>query len=313
MRLTLWRWTLFVLIGAMLGSVAACSRPEPYGPRPLRVVVTIPPLEGLVRELVPSGIVRTLIPPGRSEHGYEFTPQDLADLAEADVIVYVGLGLEPKIERFVEQNPSATRGVVCFADVVGIADPHEHHVHEHGEECNHGPVDVHLWLDPALVEKLIPAVAEAVAAAAKRRFLSANEMEQTLAASRVRLVERIRVLDGELRTTLTPAKGVPIVTHHDAWSRLAERYGLEVAAVIRGVNHSDPTPDAIAAAVEAIRSKGVRTIFVEPQFNADAAHRIAEAAGVNVGTIDPLGSGDWFAMMRANAAAIAAGASSKRP
>lgn len=307
------RFVSVVLAAALALAVAllpsSCARgPDPCEGQP-RVVVTIPPLEGLVRELMPANPpVRSLIPPGRSEHGYEFTPQDMADLAAAEVVIYVGLGLEPKVERFLEQNPSPTRTVICFADVAGIADPgdHEHHHHEEGEECDHGPVDPHLWLDPVLVRKLVPSITAAIDGALRRRGTYNETIGANLNQRSQALLARIDALDAELRETLKPARGAPIVTHHNAWQRLADRYGLEIAAVIREVNHSDPTPDAIARSVEAIRSRGVRGIFVEPQFNPDAAQRIAAAAGVTVGSIDPLGDADWFGMMRGNAKSIVA-------
>src|SRR5882757_8715144 len=69
----------------------------------LRAVVTIPPLKGLIEPLLPPGTtVTVLMQPGRSEHGYEFTPADMAAMARADVFVYVGLGLEGRIEATLE-------------------------------------------------------------------------------------------------------------------------------------------------------------------------------------------------------------------
>ena len=51
--------------------------------------------------------VTVLMQPGKSEHGYEFTPADVAALATADLVVYVGLGLEGRIEATLKKQGSS--------------------------------------------------------------------------------------------------------------------------------------------------------------------------------------------------------------
>lgn len=313
-------------------SVSAAGLRVEAEPAPLRVIVTIPPLKGLVEPLLPKGsTVKVLMPPGRSEHNYEFTPADLAEVGRADVMVYVGLGLEPQVERFLSDHKSATRVDVCFADAAGVdadgecvhqdeghkhaddeksahkhEDDHDDHSHDH-DGHNHGPVDPHVWLDPVLVKKAVPGLGAAVEKAMKQRGLATAEAKETLAKAGEALAAQIGEIDEAYRTKLGPLKGSKIVTHHAAFGRLAERYGLVIAEVIRAIENGEPTPGRIAAIVKAIQAEQVRVIFVEPQFNAAAAERIALAANVRVGVLDPLGDGDWFAMMRGNLEALVVG------
>lgn len=288
-----------LLLIALLLSAGACSRQEPArAPGPMRIVVSIAPLTGLVAALAPQDArIRTLVPPGRSLHGYELSPADVAALGAADLVVYVGLGLDPAAETFLAAHPSARRRSVCFARVADIrAEPHVHtdEPHEH-----HGP-DPHLWLDPELVGRLIPALAgtlDEVARAIDRPIEALDSRAAALAA-------RVAEVDAEHRTRLEPFRGASIVTHHNAYARLADRYGLKIAAVIRPIEGEEPTPGQIDAAVRAIRERGARAVFVEPQFNPAAAERIAAAAGVPLGRLDPEGNTDWFALMRANLEAL---------
>lgn len=298
-----------LLAAAVAGGifVAGCDSPEPArAAGPLRVVVTIPPLEGLAEALAPEGAeVKTLLPPGRSEHGYELTPSDMAALQRADVVVFVGLGLEPKVEAFLEAHPREDRRVVEFASVVGIEGEGHDHSHEHdGHEHAAEGVDPHLWLDPELVLKLIPELADALLKAGTEAGM---EIDEFSFQKQVYLFKGY--IDGAARVrwrdALAPFEGSTIVTHHAAWSRLADRYGLKVAAVIRPIEGQEPSPGQIEAAVRAIREQGARAVFVEPQFDATVAERIAEQAGVAVGTLDPLGHGDWFAMMEQNIQTLA--------
>jgi zinc transport system substrate-binding protein len=322
----------------LLVAAVACAQQNGVKPCPLRVVVTIAPLKGLVEPLLPDGsTVTVLMQPGKSEHGYEFTPADVAAVAKADLVVYVGLGLEGRIEEAAKRQSAGGRRVVCFADAVGIKpgpaqdgeDEHQekgdekkepkggegHHHHEHEA----GYVDPHLWLDPVLVGKLIDVLEPKVHAATELSTTGGcgwgvdvkalqQEFERASAAA-TDLRERIQAVDKEWTDRLAPLKGRSVVTHHNAFSRPAERYGFKVAAVIREFETSEPSPGDIAKVVEAIRKEHVKTIFVEPQFNGAAAERIAAKAGVKVGHLDPLGDGDWFKMMKSNLDALVAGLS----
>jgi ABC-type Zn uptake system ZnuABC Zn-binding protein ZnuA len=277
----------------------------------LHAVVTIAPLKGMVEPLLPPGsTIRVLMPPGRSEHGYEFTPADMAELARADLVVFVGLGLEPQIQDFVTSHASPKRIDISLAEALGLHTTHEagDESHDH-ENCDHGPVDPHVWLDPDLVAKATPKLTDAAreAVQASDRGTPAERQAATDAIVKHFLQQSARIakLQDDLSTTLAPFKGAKIVTHHAAFGRFAERYGLVVAEVIKGTEGAEPTPGRIAAIVEAVKAEQVKAIFIEPQFNATAAERIARAAGVKLGKLDPLGDGDWFAMMQANAEAIA--------
>jgi zinc transport system substrate-binding protein len=319
------RQRVFPRLVAVLGALAASgnigaaqrvSGQQGEAPPALRVVVTVAPLKGIVEPLLPPGSsVRMLVAPGRSEHGQDLTPGDLGALADADVVVYVGLGLEPTVEKALRSHPRPGRREVCFATSVGIGTRAEGakqecgeraensgkagHAHEAHAACEHA-VDPHLWLDPVLVEQFVPVLAGEIRAAVGAGREAAPAFIEDLGAREAGMLRRVREVDRAWRERLAPWKGQAIVTHHNAFSRPAERYGLRVAAVIRGTENAEPSPAQIAAVVETIRREKVRAIFVEPQFGAGVGERIARAAGVRVASLDPLGDGDWFKMMKAN-------------
>lgn len=289
----------------------------------LRAVVTIAPLKSFVEPLLPEGShLRVLMQPGKSEHGYEFTPSDLRALAEADIVVLVGLNLEPAVEKTLENRKDASRRVVRFSDVVGIdaeaQDAHEHADHDHAEHvhdenCNHGPIDPHLWLDPILCDKLVGAVRGAVDAELGERNALSDDAKVAISAREADLHARIAQVDKAWRDAGPMLAATPIVTHHNAFPRLAERYGMRIAAVIRDIPTTEPSPAQVANVARTIRDQNVRTIYVEPQFSRKLADRIAKAANVSVATLDPLGTGDWFALMDANLASIRANSPAPTP
>ena len=304
-RAMIGRWvrTLVVLLGVVLVlAPAGCAGSEPQrSPGPLRVVVTVPPLEGLVAPVLPPDAqVTVLIPPGRDPHGFEMTPSDVDTLGRADLIVEIGNGFEPGLDRLLEHLKGPT--VVRFAAVAGVKpDPHAHthedaDGHDHGDEGN-----LHLWLDPGQCVKLVEAVSQRVKGLPGGLGADAPDPEAQL--------EAVRSLDKELADRLAPFAGSGIVTQHAAFEPLAERYGLRVLAVLRTSEDGPVGPSALADAGSAIakaRAAGDRVgVFTEPQRDRALGQRLAEAAGTPLGTLDPLGSGDWFSTMRAIADELA--------
>lgn len=304
-------------LGALLMAflLPACARkPAARAPGPVRVVVTIPPLAGLVKPLLPADSRLTmLMTPGRSEHGYEFSPSDVAALADADVVLYVGLGLEAPVERFLTRNRWPGRREVCLGVVLGMQelgkDPHDHahHHHDHSHDHDHGDVDPHVWLDPLMMIAVVDAAADAVRDAARAADLLTPAESARISSAQAQLKARLIALDNTLEERLAPFKGAAIVTHHAAFGWLAKRYQLRVAEVIRHVEAAEPTPAQLAEVAAAIKRENVPVIFIEPQYDAAAAERIARLAGVRLGVLDPLGDGDYFAMMERNLDALVRG------
>ncbi|MDX9912199.1 MAG: metal ABC transporter substrate-binding protein [Phycisphaerales bacterium] len=309
---------LLASLAAML--LTACGDPKPAARAagPARVVVSIPPMEGLIRPMLPEGAeVRVLCPPGRSVHGYEPTPDDAAAVARADLVVMVGLGLEPGVERLLSSRSQSPRRVLRFSEAVGVGSApaahdhsehdHDHEAHDHGHDDHDGHdghdhgVDPHLWLDPTLAKRFVGEAANAIVTLPAGADGSGAGDSARVNAARDELVARLDALDAAYRERLAPLAGRPIITEHMAFARLAERYGLVVPAVLRPIE-GEPTPEAIAAAVRAVRDLGAPAIFTEPQFDPTLARRVSEAAGVPLGVLDPEGAGDYFAMMEKNLA-----------
>lgn len=293
-----------------------CDDPLPLPPGGL-VVVSIPPLVGLVQPLLPpASEVRVLVPAGRSAHGYQPSAEDIKAIAQADAIIFVGLNLESGLVRAVRGKPviraSELLGLESGGSSGGASGGHDHashddhedhsghdHAHDHG-----GSGDPHIWLDPVLMAEFVRALPAALPESLRREDSESNAAW---------LAGKIDEVDSEYRERLAPFAGRSIVTHHASFNRPAERYGLQVAAVLRAIETLEPSPADMAAAVRAIKERGVGAIFVEPQFGMTSAERVAETAGVELVTLDPLGDGNWFALMRSNLDGLVEGLGKARP
>ncbi len=299
-------------VGAIvaLATLRPNAKPRLHDAGALKVVVSVAPLMWPVRVLAPEASVTLLAPAGAGCEGVDLTPSNVLALERADLVVLTGLGLEPQIERLLANGKESGRNIVRMADVLseGERNAAEHnHKHEAGDEHadhQHSP-DQHLWLDPVLMARFVDHLVQRMA---ERSGVSG--VAATPSAGNVRQASATAVaVDGEYRRGLAPFAGRGIVTQHAAFDRLADRYGLIIAAVLQREHGAEPTPGDIAAAAEAVRQSGASAVFVEPQLPSDAARRVAEVTGVRVLSLDPLGDGDWPGMMRRNLAVLVEGLS----
>jgi zinc transport system substrate-binding protein len=223
-------------------------------------------------------IVEVLVPPGQSPATYEPSPKQMARLAEAPVYFRVGSPFEESFaSKLASTHPDLQ--VVDLREGVTLRRMAEHH--EHGEGCDHGQkgADPHVWLDPLRVKILAETVGSALARLAP-------EHEAEFRRNLARFHEDLDGLHGRIERILLPLKGREIFVFHPAYGYFTDRYGLIQVAVEMG--GKEPGPRRLATLIERARERGVKVIFVQPQFSRKSAQAIADAVGGAVVPLDPL-------------------------
>lgn len=241
--------------------------------------------------------VENLLPPGVGPHEYSFTPAEMKRVVSADLIVANGLGLEEWMTDLVKK--SGTGAKVLEAGVgLGTRPPSEEVALDAGGAGEEHAIDPHVWLDPLLAREMVGAIAEGLVsvdpehAADYRR----NAAEYS---------KRLKVLDSEFREALSPIADKDFVAFHSAFGYLADRYGMNQVAVIEEFPGKEPSAKYLAGLVDLIRSRGIRTLFSEPQFSPKVAETVAGESGARVYELDTVEVGDldpdtYVEAMRAN-------------
>ena len=144
--------------GTTNGTSAASSEPDQ-----LDIVVAFYPFQFVAERLAgPYAAVQNLTEPGAEPHDVELTPRQVADIAEADLVIYEQ-SFQPAVDAAVEQQGGDH--VLDTATVVPLQPLDEGHDHAEGEEDghDHGDLDPHVWLDPRNVASIAGAVAARLA------------------------------------------------------------------------------------------------------------------------------------------------------
>jgi zinc transport system substrate-binding protein len=259
-----------------------------------RVVASIPPVHSLVAGVMDgAGAPALLVPPTASAHTYALRPSEARLLSEANLVFWIG----PVYETFLEKPLAALAGqarTVRLADTPGITllqaraggpwegDGHDHG-HSHGAKGKAEP-DGHLFLDPMNAKAMVPAIAEALAAAD-----AANAARYR--ANAAAIAARLDALDGELRGIFAPVRERPFILFHDAVQYLEKRYGLNAVGSITVSPDRQPGAQRLQRLRRKIDQLGAVCVFAEPQFEPTLMQTVVERTRAKTGVLDYLGVG----------------------
>lgn len=237
--------------------------------------------------------VANLTPAGSEPHDLELSPDQVDDLQDADVVLYLGGGFQPGVQEVAERREETT------VDVLEAVQPRR--------GAPESP-DPHFWLAPELMSLAVTRIEEALVAAAP-------EHAEAFEVNAARYREVLAELDRDFETALANCERRTIVTSHAAFHHLAASYDLEQLSISGLSPESEPDPKRLAELTDAIRDKGITTVFYETLVAPEVAQTLAREAGVEVAVLNPLEGlteediekgNDYVMVMRDNLEALAA-------
>jgi zinc transport system substrate-binding protein len=258
--------------------------------------------------------VSSLTAPGAEPHDLELTPRDVAGVSDADLLVYLG-GFQAAVDEVAEsQAGDHSWDAAEAANLSLTSEDHDHEdaggeEHAEGEEHTEGEesADPHFWLDPTRLADVGDALAEQLTELDPD---GAETYEENAAALR----EELESLDEEMTGGLSGCTVDTLVTSHDAFGYLAERYGLEVVGITGLSPNNEPSASQLAEISDLVAERGVTTVYTETLVDPSIAETVAEEAGVRTAVLDPLegltdesAGDDYLAVMRANLSTLQAG------
>jgi zinc transport system substrate-binding protein len=270
------RLKIILTLSAVAALAAGCGG---GGAKHEEVVAAFYPVAFAAQQLAPPGTkVVNLTPPGVEPHDLELKPSDVSKLHSAGLVLLLGQGFQPAIESAAGHGDR----VVRLLDTPGLR--------RHGN-------DPHVWLDPVRYSLLVKRIAFA--------------LHRPGAAAP--LLARLRTLDREYRGGLLNCARHEIVTSHEAFGYLGERYGLTQVAIEGLSPEAEPTPQRLRHVIDVVRSTGATTVFFETLVSPRIAQTVARETGAHTAVLDPLegltpaaerSGADYFTVMRSNLRAL---------
>jgi zinc transport system substrate-binding protein len=251
---------------AVLAVTAAGCRPDGGGDSGVDVVAGFYPLAWVAERIGGDRVtVADLTPAGTEPHDLELTTRQVDDVLDAEVVVVLGAGFQPAVEEAAERRDGATTEVLdeLSEDLLAEGDPH-------------------VWLDPVLMVDVVHVVEDALARADP-------DHENAYRRNADDLRDELRRLDETYRAGLATCERDLVVTAHDAFGYLTDRYGLRNEGVAGLSPDAEPDARRLAELADLAREEGVTTVFTEELLSPEIAETLAdEAGGLRTEVLSPL-------------------------
>ncbi|GAA4359362.1 metal ABC transporter substrate-binding protein [Angustibacter luteus] len=295
--------TALLALAGLLALSACSGDAAAHSPRAdgrLHVTASFYPLQFITQRIGGDAVrVSSLTRPGAEPHDLELTPRDVAHLQDSDLVVYLS-GFQPAVDDGIAAaGPPATFDAAPSADLNLTFTPIEDGAKKQNEA---GSTDPHFWLDPVRLS----AVATALEASmARLRPDDAPAFARNLTALRAELA----ALDADYRRGLSACANPDLVTSHNAFGYLAQRYDLRQVPITGLSPEAEPQPRELADVVDFVEANHVRTIYYETLVSPAVAETVARETGAAAAVLDPIegltaesAGTTYFEVMRANLA-----------
>jgi len=284
------------------------------GQERLRVVATTSLVADVVQQVGGDTIdLQVLVPLGADPHSFTPAPQDVAAVANADVVFINGAGLETFLEKLLESAGAEVPVVPVSAGITlleGAAHAEIDAEHE-DPESHHDGGDPHTWFSPRNVKLWTQNIAESLSALDPAHStgyaVNARTYTKELEALDLWITDQVAQI---------PPANRKLVTDHTVLTYFAEAYGFEqLGAIIPGYSTlAAPSAQDLARLEDAIRQYEVPAVFVGITLNPSIAAQVAQDTGVQLipvyhGSLSEVGgpADTYLTFMRYNVKAIVGG------
>ena len=289
----------------------------------IKVVASIKPIHSLASYLMDGVGKPDLIVDGYSSpHGFALKPSHAKMLQDADIIFYVGEGLENFLEKPLKSIAKKAEKIELM-EIKGlkklkfrernIFDDHDDHGHDedghkeddhddHGhDEDGHKEDDhddhghdedgheghAHGEYDPHIW--LDPVNAKVILNEMVEHLIENDEKNASIYKSNLnKALKDIDKLLENVKSELN--KDFKSIVFHDAYQYFEERFNVTVLGAFTVNTDVMPGAEQLSEIREIIEHDKVSCIFSEPQFNPDIINAVAKDMNISTGVLDPLGA-----------------------
>ncbi len=289
----------------------------------IKVVASIKPIHSLASYLMDGVGKPDLIVDGYSSpHGFALKPSHAKMLQEADIIFYVGEGLENFLEKPLKSIAKKGEKIELM-EIKGLKklkfrernifdghddhghdedghkeDKHDDHGHDedghkedghddHGHDEDGHEGHAHGEYDPHIW--LDPENAKIILNEMVEHLIE-NDAKNA-SSYKSNLNKALKDIDGLLKSVKSELnKDFKSIVFHDAYQYFEKRFNVTVLGAFTVNTDVMPGAEQLSEIREIIEHDKVSCIFSEPQFNPDIINAVAKDMKVKTGVLDPLGA-----------------------
>ncbi len=297
---------VILLAACASGDIEKMEKDKGSSSDKISIYTTVYPLQFFAERIGGNQVnVQSIYPPGADEHTFDPTQKDMMALADADLFLYIGLGLEGFVENAEKTMKNQHVKMIATADSIPheqLGEGHDHHDHEDSKEYEHETIDPHVWISPILSIEL--------AASIKDALIEISPTQKELFEKNFNVLKQdLEALDDDFQNMALKASSKTFFVSHAAFGYLAHSYGLEQVAIAGLNSQNEPSQKELTRIVDEAKAKKIHYILFEQNSSSKLTDVIRKELGVeslmlhNLGVLTPedvKNNENYFTLMERN-------------
>ncbi|MGB3532523.1 MAG: zinc ABC transporter substrate-binding protein [Microcoleaceae cyanobacterium] len=265
---------------------------------PAEIVTTIFPMYLFTKGVTGAEAeVELLVSPNTNIHNYQASPGNIRSVAEAEILIKNGLGIEEFLEKLITNAGNAQLQQINASQGIEVLEEEHDEDHSHAHSHAHEEGNPHVWLDPILAQQQVENIRDGLIAINPD---NAQTYENNAAA----YLQKMQQLHQQFETQLSAVEGCRFISFHNAYPYLAERYNLQQIAVIE-LPEDSLSPQDIQQVINTADQYNVKALLSESGISDSRLQQISNDTGLPIKTLDPIENGDlnpqyYFTAMEKN-------------
>ena len=243
------------------------------------IAVTYSVIGDIVSQLVgENATVNVVIPDGQDPHDFQPSAKDIETINNAALVVSNGLEFEEGLEEVLENIAKSSGNIFMVGEHITVRKiEDDDHGDDHHDDDKHVDGDPHLWLSPATMLEMLPALTTALSEA----------VGADLSAEATALTTKLQDLDGQVESIINSLGECNLVSGHDEMGYFADRYGCNVIGAIipSFTTTSEATAGELAELKLLVEQYKVQAIFTGLGTSPDTASQLAKELGIKAVTL----------------------------
>ena len=240
---------------------------------------------------------KMLVKPGAETHTYEPTPQDIIDIKNADMFIYVGGDSDTWVEKILKDVDSKKTHVVKLIDLVSTVneeivegmedDDHDHkhshdhdhshsHDHDHDHDEDEVEIEEHVWTSPKKAMEIVKKIAKVASEIDAAEEAKINDNAE-------KYVAEIAQVDKDLHQAIDGKISEIVVADRFPFRYFADEFGLKYAAAFSGCSEqTEASAKTISFLINKVKQDKIKKIYKIELSNGKIAETVSKDTGAEV-------------------------------
>ena len=270
--------SFILIISAVLGSCTKDKTNTPDDGR-IKIVTTIFPLYDFTREITgDKASVRMLLPPASESHSFEPSPQDIIEIQNCDIFIYVGGESDSWVKEILESADTSNMKIIAVIDCTeAVEETLLEGMEPEEEDSEEAEYDEHIWTSPRNAKLIVQHITDAVCG-------TDRENESIYRQNTSEYLKKLDVLDAEFQEISNSAvRRVLVFGDRFPFRYFADAYGFECYAAFPGCStETEPSAATLKFLINKMKDEKIPVIFHIELSNRKIAETISEETGAKV-------------------------------